>query len=85
MALLNHDENLHAPVLRGVEHLHAIILPAHFHILKYRVESLFEEWQGVGCQIRRQAKHGAAPSYATSPEAAELIPHLAAASVQLIF
>ena len=40
---------------------------------------------GVGCQIRRQAGHGAAPSLAAFPEAAELIPRLAAAGVQLFF
>ena len=33
---------------------------------------------GVGCQIRKQAGHGAAHSLATSLEAAEFIPRLAA-------
>ena len=39
----------------------------------------------MGCQIRRQAEHGAAHSLVTFPEAAELIPRLAAANVQLFF
>ena len=37
---------------------------------------------GVGCQIRRQAGHGAAPSRANFLEAAKLIPRLAAANAQ---
>ena len=40
---------------------------------------------GVGCQIRRQAVHGAAHSLATYLEAAELIPRLAEASAQVLF
>jgi hypothetical protein len=38
---------------------------------------------GVGCQIRRQAGHGAANSLATYLEAAELIPRLAEASARI--
>jgi len=40
---------------------------------------------GVGCQIRRQAGHGAAHSLATSLEAAEFIPRLAAVNVGTFF
>ena len=36
-----------------------------------------EVWYGVGCQIHRQAGHGAAHRLATYLEAAELIPRLA--------
>ena len=39
----------------------------------------------MGCQIRRQAEHGAAHSLAAFLEAAELIPRLAAANVQPFF
>ena len=42
-------------------------------------------WHGVGCQIRRQAGHGAAHSLATYLEAAELIPRLAEANAQILF
>jgi len=48
-------------------------------------ESLYKAWHGVGCQIHRQARHGAAHSLATSLEAAEFIPRLATANAQLIF
>ena len=40
---------------------------------------------GVGCQIRRQAGHGAAHSLATYLEAAEFIPRLAAVKAQFFF
>ena len=40
-------------------------------------------WYGVGCQIRRQAGHGAAHSLATYFEAAELIPRHAAANAHI--
>ena len=43
------------------------------------------ELHGVGCQIRRQAGHGAAHSVATYLEAAELIPRLAGANAQTFF
>ena len=48
-----------AALLRHDGHPHA---PAHFQILKGL------KWYGVGCQIRRQAGHGAAHSLAVCTE-----------------
>ena len=47
----------------------------------YRVKSFY----GVGCQIRRQAGHGAAPNLATLLKAAWFILRLAAANAQIFF
>ena len=65
-----------AALLRHDGHPHA---PAHFQILQGL------KWYGVGCQIRRQAGHGAAHSLATYLEAAELIPRLAAVNADTFF
>ena len=50
--------------------------PSHF-------QSSYKVWYGVGCQIRRQAGHGAAHSLATCLEAAELILRPAGANAQI--
>ena len=45
----------------------------------------FDVWCGVGCQIRRQAEHGAAHNLAIYLEAAELIPRPAAVNADILF
>ena len=59
------------PVLRSA--------PSHFQNCMVKV------WYGVGCQIHRQAGHGAAHSLATCLEAAELIQRPAKANAQFFF
>ena len=54
--------------------------PSHFQSLQG-----MKFFYGVGCQIRRQAGHGAAHGLATYLEAAELIPRPAEANAQFFF
>ena len=55
------------------------------HASPFSEPSGFEDFYGVGCQIRRQAGHGAAHSLATNLKAAEFIPLLAAVKAVTFF